>query len=372
MDCLHEGRTVPASFGRYKVRRELCEKPQAYRQIPRRYYRFGMSGQDFQARMRSFPRPDIILVTSVMTYWYPGVWEAVRTAKELFPGVPVVLGGIYAILCPEHADGSGADFVLTAPRSPDGTRIPMDLYDSPGYAVLSTSYGCPMRCDYGASHLLSPSFRQRPMSEIVYDMEKQLKCGSISDLAFYDDALLWDKERTFYPLCAHIRRACPGLRLHIPNGLHVSQLDGRCCRALFETGFETIRLSFEGMDDYTRRASSQKVAAVDYALAVKNLMHAGYAPERIETYILIGLPGQETDDIERSIDYVKALGCRPKLAEFSPIPGTSLYRKAAELVPAIGDEPLLHNNTVFTQYIARTIIPEKLQELKNRARAFSS
>lgn len=127
LDCLHEGRTGSMSFGRSRVSRELCEKPQAYRQIPRRYYRFGMGAQDFRAGMLSFPRPDVILVTSVMTYWYPGVWEAVWIAKELFPDVPVVLGGIYAILCPEDAGRSGADFVLTAPCPPDTTHIPMDL-----------------------------------------------------------------------------------------------------------------------------------------------------------------------------------------------------------------------------------------------------
>ena len=49
------------------------------------------------------PRPDVVLVTSTMTYWYPGVQAAVDLVRRRFGRVPVILGGIYATLCPGHA-----------------------------------------------------------------------------------------------------------------------------------------------------------------------------------------------------------------------------------------------------------------------------
>jgi len=65
-------------------------------------------------------RPDIVLVTSMMTYWYPGVFEAIRIISDLLPGTPVVLGGNYATLCRDHAvQNSGADVVLPG----EGERI---------------------------------------------------------------------------------------------------------------------------------------------------------------------------------------------------------------------------------------------------------
>ncbi len=74
------------------------------------------------------PRPDAVLVTSLMTYWYPGVTAAIRLVREYFPGVPVILGGIYASLCPDHARShSGADLVLTGPWE---TGLPPHLADS--------------------------------------------------------------------------------------------------------------------------------------------------------------------------------------------------------------------------------------------------
>lgn len=368
VDCLYEGRTEPLSFGRWRVAGEECAKPAAYEGIPRHYRRFGLGGDALRERLAREARPDAIFVTSVMTYWYPGVFEAIRAAKEIFPGVPVILGGVYATLCPEHAPGGGADLVVSSPCAGRASTIALDLYDAPGCAVLQTSYGCPMRCDYCASRLLSPSFRQRPLGKVYGDLRSQLSAGAIRDVAFYDDALLWDKEGHFYPLCAHIRENYPGLRLHTPNGLHVAALDERCCEELYATRFRTIRLSLEGVDAGIASASSEKTNAADYARAVRNLLRTGYAPERIETYILAGLPGQKLSDVEDSVDYVKSLGGRPKIAEFSPIPGTPLFAEAAKATPAIADEPLLHNKTVYAPYVSGSIGPEELQGLKDRAR----
>ena len=49
-----------------------------------------------------------------MTYWYTGVQETIREVRRMFPDVPVLLGGIYATLMPQHAvKYSGADVVIT-------------------------------------------------------------------------------------------------------------------------------------------------------------------------------------------------------------------------------------------------------------------
>ncbi|MDR3229875.1 MAG: radical SAM protein [Synergistaceae bacterium] len=368
VDCLYEARTEPLTFGRWRVERERVEKPGPYRNIPRRYYRFGLSGAALRERLGARPGPDVIFVTSAMTYWYRGVFEAIETARAVFPDVPVVLGGTYARLCPEHAARSGADFVQTRPLSclPLGSPA-MDLYDAPSCGVLLTSRGCPMRCDYCAARRLWPEFEQRPLRDVFADLSAQMSLPTVTDMAFYDDALLINRERHFYPLCRHIRERYPGLRLHTPNGLHVAQLDDECCRTLFRTGFRTIRLSLEGTDDFTGRASSGKATVSDYARAVASLLRAGYGHDAIETYILAGLPGQDAANVRASIDTVRSLGGRPKLAEFSPIPGTPLYEDALRLTPGISDEPLLHNNTIYAQYASKTLSPDGLQSLKDLA-----
>ncbi len=106
LDSLYEAREKPLSYGRWKIGRQQVPKPRPYRDIPRRYYRFGLGPEQTRERLRALPKPDIVLLTSIMTYWYPGVLESLGLLREIFPGVPVVLGGLYAALCPEHAAGS--------------------------------------------------------------------------------------------------------------------------------------------------------------------------------------------------------------------------------------------------------------------------
>ena len=369
LDCMHEGRETPLTCGRWKMRRERVEKPAPYRNVPRHYHRFGIAVPDLAARLAAMPVPDVVLVTSHMTYWYPGVYETIRSVRAAFPSARVVLGGIYATLCPAHAARSGADTVhVGSLPTRAAAPLPLDLYDAPRFGVLLTSSGCPLRCDYCASGLLQPEFRQRTPHLVLDDLAYQAAHAPLADAVFYDDALLWDKERHLLPLCRGIGERYPGLRLHAPNGLHVSLLDPACCRALFDAGLHTIRLSLEGTDDVTARMGARKAVSGDYLRAVDNLRDAGFQPERIETYLLVGLPGQRPEAVERAIDEVRAAGGRPKLAEFSPIPQTPAFAAAVRTVPEIASEPLLHNNTVYAPYVAGTVPPEELQRLKDRAR----
>ncbi|OQX65943.1 MAG: hypothetical protein B5M55_02110 [Desulfococcus sp. 4484_242] len=98
------------SYGTGKFWREKVSKPPPLKDIPRPYSRYGLWPKIVEQELAEIDSPSAILVTSLMTYWYPGVQEVIRLAKKIHPGVPVILGGIYARLCSEHAAiHSGAD-----------------------------------------------------------------------------------------------------------------------------------------------------------------------------------------------------------------------------------------------------------------------
>lgn len=369
LDCIYEARDKAKSFGRYQPRRTLIEKPEAYRGIPRRYYHFGLEEEEFLSRLLAMEEPDLVLVTSIMTYWYGGVHWAISRVRKIFPDVPVVLGGIYARLCPGHAISSGADMIQTEYLPVQAPYPAMDLYENGEYGILETSWGCPMGCDYCASKILCPSFSQRSIEEVALEMDFQLKVPSIRDMAFYDDALLMNREFHFYRICDLIQERYSHIRFHTPNGLHVSQIDRKCAKYLFNTGLRTIRLSLESVDRTVQGQSSMKVSRLQFERALENLVFAGYGQEDLETYVFIGLPEQDIDGVRKTIRFVKSLGGTVKTAQFSPIPGTSSYRKALENVPALKEEPLLHNNSVYCSYISGELEPAELQELKDLARA---
>jgi len=109
-----------------------------------------------------------------------------------------------------------------------------------------------------------------------------------------------------------------------------------------EVGFKTIRIGLETI------APQEKVSAADFRKAVSSLTHAGYSPEEIRAYILVGLPHQRREEVEDTIKFVWDCGARPYLAEYSPIPGTDLWEEAKKTSPfPIAEEPLFQNNTLL-------------------------
>ena len=71
LDCASR----PPGHGSPKGRwpKEILPTPQPLRDVPRHYGRYGMSLAGVHAALASLPQePAAFLVTSLMTYWYPG------------------------------------------------------------------------------------------------------------------------------------------------------------------------------------------------------------------------------------------------------------------------------------------------------------
>lgn len=359
-------------FGTGKYARMLIPKPEAYAGFPRRYYRHGIHPESFRRKLRDVGRPDIIWVTSIMTYWYPGVQETIRAVREEYPETPVWLGGIYAGLCSEHAAAtSGAHRVVTGPLSAlpaliaeqtgfSVTNDPawrdfqlrpfpaIDLMPNTGYAPVLTSVGCPYRCPYCASGRLQPDWKRFGPDRVYSEIVRAHDLLGVEDFAFYDDALLLKAEETLKPALERLVTECRKFRFHVPNALHIRALSPDWCRLLHDAGFRTIRLGLETTTDAKNRAWGGKVDTRMFLAGLKNMFDAGFEKEDIGVYLLCGLPGQSPQEVAEAIRTVREAGIRPHLAEYSPIPGTPMWNGAAALSGYdIAAEPLFHNNTFF-------------------------
>lgn len=360
-------------YGTGKYWRQPVSAPGVLCQIKRVYSRYGITRELFINELQKMQTPSAILVTSLMTYWYPGVVEAVSIAREVHPGVPVILGGIYARLCEEHAmEFSGADYVstdtalpdmgaidriltefnITIPRAHEGGISPLypalDLLNKPDYACIMTSAGCPYRCRYCASGFLYPKFFRRDPLEIIEEIRWWSRCLGLTDFAFYDDALLIDSERHAAPIMEGIVRSGLNLRFHTPNALHIKEISREMAALLKASGFCTIRLGLETSDMERHDNLDRKVSEGDFEMAVRNLKKAGFNKEEIGAYVLMGLPGQSVKSVEDTIRFVGAVGVVPYLAEYSPIPHTSLWDESIMCSSYdLSKEPLFHNNTLL-------------------------
>jgi radical SAM superfamily enzyme YgiQ (UPF0313 family) len=371
LDCLDTPHTRSGTFGTGRYPKEILSTPPALQGIPRRYGRYGITEADFRARLAAIPKPDAILVTSLMTYWYPGVQAVIRLARKQFPGTPVILGGIYATLCPEHAGNhSGADVVVTGPGEESILSIlaaaglptpvppgPLDLDALPypalnllshlPYLPLLTSRGCPLDCLYCASRLLQPHYRRRRPPAVAEEILYWQKRLGLRDAAFYDDALLLDAENHLLEILEQLARRELSLRFHTPNGLHTRFITPEVASWLRRAGFATLRLGVETVALGPERLD-QKIQGGELEEALANLEEAGFHPKEIGVYLLLGLPGQEEEEVISSIRRVKELGGTPVLAQYSPIPGTALWSQAvAASRYDLESDPLFHNNSLF-------------------------
>jgi len=379
MDCLDRFHsqappTDPyARFGRGPYLKTRIPKPVGLGDIPRNFSRYGIRKTWFKKDLHSIEPPDLVLMTSMMTYWYPGVQETIAVVREVFPEVTIVLGGIYATLCREHAQshsgadrietGAGEEYIIERVGELTGYSVSLkfnswdlDVYPYPAfdlqrkipYVPLLTSKGCPFSCKYCASHFLNPERMVRSPESVVEEIKYWHEKYDVEDFVFYDDALLVDAEKHAAPIFEGIINSGLNIRFHTPNAVHIRGISRQTAQLMFRAGFKTLRLGLETASFDKRAELDTKVTAEEFKRAVTCLIGAGFDKNMIGAYLLAGLPGQNMTSIENSIEIVRQNNVTPVLAYYTPIPHTALWPKAvASSRYDLESDPVFTNNAIL-------------------------
>ena len=379
--------------------REEIEKPVILKWLPRRFKRYGVPLERVEGWLRGQIEPDVIFVACMATYWYSGAHRMIRLCKRLWPRVPVVLGGIYTLLCPDHArkysqadvivSEAGWEAVLRAAAPylgsshdraiPEACTEPVepafDLLTSRRSLPLLTRSGCPFRCTYCASEHINPRTIAFPPEWVIDQLARALPGEGTADVAFFDDALLLDPEHHSKPIFEGFIRWRLPVRFHTPNALHVRCIDRELAVLMRRAGVQTIRLGLETDDTAFQVASGGKVTTEEFVTAVGHFRAAGFSAREIGTYILVGLPGQSLDSVRCTALFVHRLGSEVKLALYSPTPRTLLFENRDGFRFDPSEDPLLQNDsltpwrsTLFTarEYQALKAEVDQLNDLARR------
>jgi len=359
-------------WGRGRFYSEAAAKPGLFADLPRHFRRFGLPRAVFRDYLLMSAPCDFVLIQSGMTYWYLGVREAIADIRSIWPKAKIVLGGVYATLCPAHARASGADLVIAGADlmplwnfleiAPDERALPLwDRYPSLAAGVLKLADGCPFRCTYCSVPQVYPKFHPRPLDRSLAELEFLLRLG-VQQVAFYDDALLHQPEQLLKPfLCAALRRGWH-VNFHTPNALNARFISRDLAEIMVTSGFKNIYLGFESSAYGWQKKTGGKVYSEELARAVDHLTRAGADRRLLHAYLIIGHPENDEQDVAASMEFANALGLLVKLSEFSPLPGTmdgERCRPWADL-----DEPLSHNKTAFT---LKRLGQRQINYLKSRA-----
>jgi radical SAM superfamily enzyme YgiQ (UPF0313 family) len=362
-----------ARHGRGPYLKTPIGKPHRLKDVSRTFSRYGIKPRWLSEDLLAMQRPDLILITSLMTYWYTGVQETIAIIRQIFPDVAILLGGIYASLCRNHAlKNSGADDIFSGPAEealfelvashtgfkatphfdplqPDTYPYPaLDLQNRINYVPFLTSRGCPFKCSYCASHLLNPIRMRRSPESVIEELKFWHHAHQVTDFVLYDDAFLVDAEEHAIPILEKIIQTDMDARFHTPNAVHIRSITAETAGLLFKAGFKTLRLGLETAEFDLRKTIDRKVSKNDFSRAARFLKEAGFKKDEVGAYLLVGLPGQKIRSIEHSIRIVQDSEITPILAYYSPIPNTEMWpaAKAASRYDLEAD-PIFTNNSIM-------------------------
>ena len=261
-------------------------------------------------------------------------------------GIPVVLGGYHATLCPEetkeHADAVcigeaesvWQEILRDAGRGQlrpfyrgDGAR-PLEglmpdrsIFQGKNYlpvALVETSRGCPFQCNFcSIGAVFEGSYRRRPVQEIVEEL-RQVRDKYVF---FVDDNIVGDPAgaRELFKAIAPLRTQWMS-----QGSLHALK-DESLIQDMARSGCMGLLVGFESLNHQNLAAMGKRINKVeDYRGALDRLRRAGVF---VYGTFIFGYPHDTPETFEESVRFAKQESLF--LAAFNhlvPFPGTPLYR----------------------------------------------
>jgi len=227
--------------------------------------------------------PSVVYITSLFTYaWHP-VHEAVKYYRSLYPRAKITIGGIYATLMPAHANLTMADNIH------EGLFHEAELY-RPDYSlvptcnssILFTTRGCIRNCPFCAVPRLEGSIRECP-GEIQ---------GMLNDN--HKGVILWDNNILGYPNWRSILAELKDLHVKVDfnQGLDPRLIDDDVASELANLKIQPIRMAYDNLGE--KNALQRAIPALE---------RVGFNRRQMIVYTLYNF----TDTPEEFLERVKTL-----------------------------------------------------------------
>jgi radical SAM superfamily enzyme YgiQ (UPF0313 family) len=339
-DCLaSHSRKDPFDCGKFT--KKMIKKPEQVKDIPRAFYRYGVSIDQFIQYLNNIQTPDVVYVSAGMTFWYLGVQDVIKIVRQKFKNARIIIGGNYTVLCRNHAlKHSGADEIWKGKKIDDYPA--WDLIGKIESVVVQTSFGCPFNCRYCGTSILCDGFYQRPYLEVVEEIEYYIRNYSPKDIAFYDDALLVNSEKHIKPFLRELIKKNINVRFHTPNAIHARYVDKELAGLMKKAGFVSLALGFETSKQDRR---DTKVNNEELFQAVHYFKEAGFTVNNMTIYTMCGSLDDSPEDAKQDIIFVTENVKIPViLSTYSLVPGSEDYKRWGFNEDL---DPLWHNKTIF-------------------------
>lgn len=227
--------------------------------------------------------PDLIYITSLFTYAYEPVHEVIKFYSEKYKRTRIVVGGIYATLCPDHLQGIFKNrieiykglFEEAEDILPDYSLVPN--WDA---SIIFSSRGCVRKCSFCSAPTLEPEYRtKKSIKNLVYPGHKRI--------------IFWDNNILASPYLKNIFEELKELNLEVDfnQGLDARLIDEEISLSIKELKTKFIRLAYDsnGIKKSLKRS-------------IKLLNDIGINGRKIVVYCLYNFQDTPEDFLERIKD----------------------------------------------------------------------
>ena len=251
-------------------------------------------------------KPDRIFVTSLFTYSWRAVYAVIKYYKSQFPGIDIVLGGIYASLLPDHAALSGASEIHVGliPEIEDVMPAWDLIWPEWDGSVLFASRGCVRKCGFCSV----PKLEGRPQA-FKYGI-KHLIWPKHSRVILWDNNILGNANwRVILDELAEI-----GLEVDFNQGLDARLITDEVATKLTLLKIHSLRLAYDykGVGPYVKRA-------------LEMLENAGISRRKVVVYTLYNYI-DDPENFKTRVEEILTWGATSYPMRFEPL--TSLTKNA--------------------------------------------
>lgn len=261
--------------------------------------------------------PDRIYVTSLFTWAWEPVWQAVSYYKKKFPRAELWLGGLYASLMEEHAAKSGADhihkglFKEAENLMPDYSLVPR--WDG---SLIFSSRGCNNKCPFCAVPILEGKINsiKHSIKHLVYSRHSRI--------------IFWDNNILQSPAWPDIFDELEELdkKVDFNQGLDASMINENVAERLAKLNLDS------GRGTKIRLAYDLRGKGPHVKKAIENLNAVGTRGKAIMVYTLFNHKDNPEDFFER-VREVLSWGAVCYPMRYEPLNGGTALEKNKYISP---------------------------------------
>jgi anaerobic magnesium-protoporphyrin IX monomethyl ester cyclase len=315
--------------------------------------------------------PEIIGFTTV-TMTYPTVLRQAKLVRKRFPNIPLIVGGVHVTDAPEltlrdrcfdysvagegelpaleicrgiyrgsvppDIPGVGYHQESTPYYNPrtdlDISAYPVtayDLYDLQKYREIykrmsiMTSRGCNARCIFCSSGYSLPRVKFLPLQRIMSELSYLVREQKFEFINIYDSNFTYKKEWV-HEICDRIISA--GLKFHWRCFSKTNGVDLDLFKKMKRAGCSHLLFGVESSHDRTLTLIKKGNLRHHITDAFELARQAGI--QRV-AYSIIGLPGENKQDVLQTIDFLEKLDAEWNVVSpISLMPGTPLYDRMGD------------------------------------------